>query len=457
MRQVRRASEAGKVCENVVADWGEMTVGPDLLGVSAQAPKAPSTNLVPPASLETVDWEDTTFRCRIKAEIRALGDEVPQTREEYGAYLDRKRAEERAWAEGRPVWKQPREEIVQGSAGFTRKHRQRVRRGSAALGPYMGRLAMFTGTLCDGAADVLSQIPRGWDELMRLFRREVGRICRRAGLPDLRVDVTEIQLERFARWGMPVPHVHMVMVVRNGKRAGDRWLVSGLQMQRIWDRCVSSVTGLLMPAYNNRTELKSVKHDVFGYLSKYLSKGADVTTIDWTYWAGLRPSRWWRQSDALEEAVKSTTSVMPGGFTEWLVMNEERLRRTGRIVYLKRFAPDLMPTGELVVVQFSSAMDYAALVCAYERDIRRLLNHLLEVVDDQFDPAFALGISVPTRDLEGDLRLTCGVMGPRCVPDGRREALELLFRDIEIAEPVFDVGIGVPMESSSQLKLPGLS
>ena len=71
MRQVRRAAQGGKVHENVVADWGPMTVGPDLLGISAQAPQAPSTNLVPPSSLETGEWEDTTSRCRIKSEIRA--------------------------------------------------------------------------------------------------------------------------------------------------------------------------------------------------------------------------------------------------------------------------------------------------------------------------------------------------------------------------------------------------
>ena len=50
LRQVRRATETDKVHENVVADWGAMTVGPDLLGVSAQAPQAPPINLVPPSS-----------------------------------------------------------------------------------------------------------------------------------------------------------------------------------------------------------------------------------------------------------------------------------------------------------------------------------------------------------------------------------------------------------------------
>lgn len=456
MRQVRRASEEEKIHENVVADWGPMTVGPDLIGVSAQAPQAPPINLVPPSSLETVGWEDVTTRCRIKAEIRAEGEPVPATRAEYAAYLDRKREEKQAWEEGRPVWKQPRPEIVQGSAGFTHKHRQAVRKASAVLSPYMGRLAMFTGTLCDPMADVLSSIPRGWDELIRAFRRELGRISRKRGLPDLRVDVTEIQLDRYAKWGIPVPHVHLVMVVRNGKRAGDAWLVHGAELQVIWDQCAAKITGLLGPGYRSRTELKAVKHDVYGYLSKYLSKGAEVSTIDWTYWAGLRPSRWWRQSDALGEAVKSATSVVPGAFTEWLVLNEQAIKRTGRIVYLKRFTPDMAPTGELVVVQFASAMDYAALVCAYERDVRRLLNHVLEVVDAEFDPGLTLGISVPARDLEGDLRSTVGVVGPGRVPDRFRESLEVVFRDIEIPEPVFNVGVRVPSDGCSQLEFLGL-
>ena len=158
----------------------------------------------------------------------------------------------------------------------------------------------------------------------------------------------------------------------------------------------------------------------------------------------------------MEQVVKSTTSVMPGAFTEWLVLNEKQLKKTGRIVYLKRFTPEMAPVGEICIVQFASAMDYAALVCAYERDVRRLLNHVLEVVNAEFDPVLTLGISVPARDLEGDLRSTVGVVGPGRVPDRFRESLEVVFRDIEIPEPVFDIGVRVPSDGCSQLEFLGL-
>ena len=432
--------------------WRDFDVFPDLKGVAVQAADTPPINLVPPIDFESRTWHDTTFRCIRVAELVADGWERPKTLEEYRAIEQQIKAQERDREEATRRLRRLNDPPEVKWPEFGQKQVRRVRQASAYLQSFMGRLGLFTGTVNSEALKRLAICPNGWGKTTSAFRRALRQMCKRRGLKCLQLDVTEIQMERYRSSGEPAPHLHMVLIVRNKTGSGSPWLISGDEVQRLWDSAINSVLGGEPVATPNRTELKPVKKNVFGYLRKYFSKGSETDGISWSGWEGVRPAQWCSQSGELKAAVESMTTRHPGVFMHWLELNAESFRGRG-FYHLKTYSPDDIPVGNIAEVQFYSPEAELVVFCRFLEDWRKNVRGLGGLPDEEFDPVSALGLPVPSADLQAKLPRTFGVCAPGPVPDDLRKRLDILFVDSQIPEPVFPLAVNVPKNKGAEVQL----
>lgn len=444
-------------------EWGPLKVRPSGYGVAVQAPKVP-TVFIPPSSFEHRLRSDTSFRCQQKAEFRARGhvvDTIEQVLEASRKEKEEARAveaiKERAREKGVSSFEHhdPVTAVAPGEKGLTRKHRAHLRDCFSVFSAYKTRTGLFTGTLTSMQAEALAWVPNGWNTACSEFRRELNRVLKRKGLPLLTVDVTEIQMERLKKTGCPAPHMHMVLVVRNGVRKADKWLISKAEIHEIWNRTVNRVA-MLDRSEMARTQLAGIEHDVEAYVSKYLSKGADPLQCNWSEWVGLQPKRWWNRSKEMKKAVEARSPELPGNMCRWLWTNRQVLLDEGLLRSIKRRAPMDLPVGEILEVDFGCVSAETECCRLYLIDVRRHAERWArdsDVVDGHGDKRLPMCLTIPSSDFEANRLPTIGTSHPGCFTESVRESLELTLRNSQIPEPLF-LGAGVLSEEDGvQLKL----
>ena len=268
----------------------------------------------------------------------------------------------------------------------------------------------------------------------------------------LMLDVTEIQMERYHSSGEVAPHIHLVFLIRNRTGSGSRWLVSPAEVQELWDSAWRSVLGASASDEPNRTKTELIERSVFGYLSKYMSKGGEDDEIDWNGWENLRPRQWCSQSTELKRAVESMTTHYPGVFMDWLELNDPLFRGRG-FYHFKAWAPDDIPVGNMAEVQFYSPEAELTVFVQFLRDWRRNIRAFSGLPDEQFDPVTAFGLPAPPADLQAQLPRTLPIGAPGTVPQDLRKRLDILFRDSQIAEPVFGGAVDVLVNEGTETQL----
>lgn len=445
-------------------EWGAVRITPDLRAVALQAPKARPV-LVPPSSLEHQIREDPRLHAELCAEYRSKGYAVDtvsdllesierEKREEAQVLEIKERAQQRLGTASLEHSDSP-EPTSPGALGFTDKNRRCLKRACGVLAEYRGRIAMLTTTLSRKACEALAWVPNGWNEVLRRFRRRLSRYLRRMGLPLLAVDVTEIQLKRYRETGVPAPHMHMAFVGRNQASASSPWAVSKESVRLMWDRSVNEVA-MLDASETHRTRIEAVKHDVFGYLGKYLSKGAETTSLPWFEWVGLQPKRWWNQSKEMKAAVDARTIEVDGNFATWVETNESRLVEADLIRPLKRHCPEDLPIGEVITWSFTRVTAIRDCLRLYLRDVETVRQEWLrrlEIVDPDPDVVLPFALTVPSREFEANYLFTIPVSHPGCFSDRIRKSIQLFERNCQVAVPVLLPFMGFREENAAQLEL----
>lgn len=466
LRQLRRWFSRDEYRSEASREWGPVRITPDLRAVAVQATESRLT-LVPPSNWEHSLETDDRLRCELKAEYRAKGYPVDTIRDLISSIEEEKREmaaieaiRERARAQlgaASTEHAEERKRTEAGALGFTDKHRRAVKRACAVLSEYRYRVGLFTGTLAPQSTQAVARADRGISAVLTRFRRRVSREQRRRGLPSLHVDVTEIQLERYDETGIPVPHVHMAFVAKNEAKASAPWAISAERFQEMWDRSVAEVAGFEEPVWN-KTQTEGVEYDVFGYLSKYLSKGAETTAMPWQSWPGLRPVRWWNQSKEMKAAVEARTVVVPGNFASWVETNENRLVEARLIRPVLRHCPEDAPVGEVLVWSFTRVTAIRDCLRLYLADIeeqKALWRRRLEIVDNEADALPPPALMVPSRDFEANELRTVAVSHAGCLGDRLSKAIERFERETQVSIPVLLPYIGFREENAVQLELLG--
>lgn len=464
-----RWSRCQKCGRKSAAGWEATEVCGDLKAVSVESARGRPLNLVPPSDFESPlrteaerIWNDVTVRCQTKAEMRAQGLAVPETVEQLSEHLAREAAERRE-AEARLEAFKRRNGVIEAEppvlkpAQFRHDHRKRIRRCAGHMQPLRSQLSFVTTTTSPYATEALAWVPNGWGTLVSTFNRAIAQKLKRRLGRDWVIEVAELQVKRFQRTGQAAMHLHLAVLNKKTGRFAEPWVIEKQEFADMWNRAIELTVRFSDERLRSRVDVQPVKKDVFGYLSKYFSKGGDLEMVPWEEWVGMCPKQLVYISGGLRSWEKSLRVKLSGDQVAWAITNADWLARN-RICHVRVFAPADIPIGNICAIQFYSVTGVSHFLALFERDVRRQLDsHLSEsycqLSKYEFDPVLAVGLPVPAVDLEAYDLATIPVRDSGRVPDEFRESIERLFRQVDIPEPVFLGARSLPVQRARQIEL----
>ena len=156
-------------------------------------------------------------------------------------------------------------------------------------------------------------------------RKELSRLLRAAGLPDLVVGVAELQPARSRAAGMPCPHWHVVFQGRRDRRSP--WALSKAQLDGVIAAALASA-GVRGPDLRAAGNVQQVRRSVRAYLAKYMTKGSG----DCAQWRGgpheaLIPRQWWFWTRSLRAWVLEHVLPLAFDFLAWVHEHREPIGR----------------------------------------------------------------------------------------------------------------------------------
>jgi len=237
-----------------------------------------------------------------------------------------------------------------GLSGITSLGKTRVRNAAYMMKADVGkhRLTFSTVTIPSMSTEEIAKLHVHWHKLIERYRLEVGRVLRSQGLPGEIVGVTEIQEQRYETTGFPVLHAHFLFV---GASRNGGWALTPRRHDFIWRKCILSVCPAQygpQPRFDASCNLQSIKKDPAGYLSKYMSKGVEVTAkvvadgLEW--WL---PKQWWNCSISLVRRMNKQIRLFSEGAL-WLMDRANDKDREMFSYY--REVPITLKNGDVVVL-----------------------------------------------------------------------------------------------------------
>lgn len=213
-----------------------------------------------------------------------------------------------------------------GLSGMPGPGRKNVWRALALLEEMRPLLSFWTISLPSESLNDLARLgtlPAFQDRL----RRELSRLLRGAGLPDLVVGVAELQPKRSRAEGRPCPHWHVVFQGRRDRQSP--WALSREQLDGVIAAALATA-GVPVPDLRCAGNVQQVKKSVRAYLSKYMTKGSG----DCAQWVGgdheaLIPHQWWFWTKRLRAWVLEHVFPIAFQFLAWVHEHREQLKAMG--------------------------------------------------------------------------------------------------------------------------------
>jgi hypothetical protein len=192
---------------------------------------------------------------------------------------------------------------VYGKHGITRRGRKTVKCASLLLEEKYGkeRLGFVTCTLPAFGRIIQRTLISRWGCVVRRFFQKIRRQLKKLRKPLYYVSVTEIQERRFAKTGIPVPHLHFVYVCKDS-RYKPYWLYI-CQIHRAFNVAIAEV--LRDIGKNTEIDVEDaltltgsvhaarVQRSSAAYLGKYMSKGSKVLKSMTDAGYVEFPRQWW--------------------------------------------------------------------------------------------------------------------------------------------------------------------
>lgn len=134
-------------------------------------------------------------------------------------------------------------------------------------------LSFLTLTLPSLPNEELKLVAENWGKMVDQFLKWLRETLAVKGIPLEYVYCTEVQTKRLENHGQYALHLHLLFRGRIDRRSS--WAVTPKKCRKSWVRCIKSVchSDFRDCALEN---LQRVKRSASGYLSKYLSKGANT-------------------------------------------------------------------------------------------------------------------------------------------------------------------------------------
>ena len=211
-----------------------------------------------------------------------------------------------------------------GLKGIGSKARVKVLDSAAYLEETVGRKCLSFLTLTLPQECLTEQLFQGWTEMTRKLHKWLRYQLSRAGLLPLVIGVVEIQERRqLSSEGMPGLHWHLLF---QGRKPGSAWIVTKQRIQAYWNKLLLDTSGC-EPLTSLSSRIERVRKSAYGYLGKYMSKGAKaVSQIKHEY----LPRCWYMCTLDLRRIVKSKELYFTGEqareLYEYIIGNKRILR-----------------------------------------------------------------------------------------------------------------------------------
>lgn len=201
--------------------------------------------------------------------------------------------------------------VRRGQGGLTSHGARMVRNCAEAMEGVFGaqNLTFATMTLPEMEYEDFWNVSSNWAEIVRVFYQRLGRFLEECGGSKAYCSVTELQPGRTRREGIPALHLHFIFQGR--PRAGGNWFVRPDRARRYWADAVHLYCRRRYD-FTHSENLQQVRDTAAGYLSKYMSKGGDLSSpipdnpMGWTL-----PTSWCNISLKLKQYVKGRTYTSP--------------------------------------------------------------------------------------------------------------------------------------------------
>jgi hypothetical protein len=180
-------------------------------------------------------------------------------------------------------------------------------------------LAFATYTVPELPEADMVHLRTNWGEVCKQLMQMIGRDQERAGIKPEYVYVVEPQKERYEKTGVIVPHIHAVFQSR--KNRYSPYAISKERNTQLWNRALSNVLGReILAPYG--AQIDKVKKSAERYMSKYMSKGADIAQnlIDDGHRNAL-PKQWWGASYSLRNWVKDNCKLLAESTKDYIRQN----------------------------------------------------------------------------------------------------------------------------------------
>lgn len=196
-----------------------------------------------------------------------------------------------------------------GLRGITSLGKRMTKNGALLLQQKYGRkrLGLITMTCPNYPDEQLRIISQNWAEIVRQFFQQLKRRLNKIGQPDEIICCTEIQPDRYKNRGEIAPHLHFVYVCKNNAYA-KKFNILAKAFRRWWEIAIKNVLAKNeQPTPSTVTfgiccDCVPIKHCVAKYMSKYISKGAEmVNNIRDEGREDELPSQWWTASKAMKK------------------------------------------------------------------------------------------------------------------------------------------------------------
>lgn len=191
-----------------------------------------------------------------------------------------------------------------GSKGLTRKGKRYVREGSYLMESVFGvkRLGFYTITIPSCNFDEAWEVAFNWTKIYKYFFKLLrNKIREVSDEPIYYLGVSENQSSRSAKDNIPYYHLHFICPCFIGR--SSRFILPANTLRQLWRQALTNfVPSLAGAEFGASVDCQVLRKSAAGYLSKYFSKGSDLTSIP----SICIPPSWYYSSRELNELFKNT-------------------------------------------------------------------------------------------------------------------------------------------------------
>ena len=221
-----------------------------------------------------------------------------------------------------------------GTVGITSYGKRMTRSAAAIMENKFGRdcLSFGTATLPFTSQAENELVCQNWGAIANRFFEKLTRLLDRRGLSKDYCFVSEIQEQRFDKFGIVAPHLHWIMQGKLTKKS--MWLILPCEVKQIWEQVLGNF--LKRPVDGSTaTRIEKPRKSLKKEMGKYLSKGTKI--IKKIIEAGkghLLPSAYHGSSRSLKKEIKAAIIILQGDECEAFIDNLESMKENNLISFI---------------------------------------------------------------------------------------------------------------------------